>query len=741
VCLFVLLYFPSAGQQLQLTGRITNAGGKAVRYAAVGLSGTSYGTQSDQTGSFTLTGFPPGTYTLIAIAPGFSKFQKIIELKASLTVAITLKDEQSLNEVVVTGTMREMSKDDSPVNIDVVGPALLRRTSNVNLFEATSLVNGVKPQFNCNVCNTGDIHINGLEGPYTLILIDGMPIVSGLSSVYGLMGIPVSMIERLEIAKGPASSLYGTEAMGGTINLITKKPAHAPLFYAEYTGSSYLENNLDVSARFKWNKNITHLSGINIFYFDKLFDVNHDGFTDVALQKRVSLFNKVGLGEHASVALRYVFEDRWGGQVQWQPRYRGTDSVYGESILTNRLEFLGKLTWPGLRNVNTQVSYNIHDQVSWYGTKIYNARQSTAFAQTAWNKQVRRHELLAGVAYKNLWYDDNTPVTASAGKNLPDNSHTAGMFLQDEIAADSAGLHKFLLGVRVDYNNVYKWIPSPRLAYKWTPGYRFTARVNFGTGFRIVNVFTEDHAALTGSREVVFLEKIRPEQSYNGSLNTVARFRVGRGSVFSLDATAFYYHFTNKIFADYDADPTKVIYNNLNGFAFSRGLSLNATLSTPGSLKIICGIAYNDVQNVTTDTTGKLHYSQQVQAPLWSGNFIAGYEFPRSRLKVDITANWYGPQRLPVLPDDFRPEFSPWFCLMNLQATKSVKKRTEIFVGVKNLFNFIPSDPIMRPHDPFDKRITDVQDNPKGYTFDTGYNYAPMQGIRLFAGFRYTLQD
>ncbi|HRD37065.1 MAG TPA: TonB-dependent receptor plug domain-containing protein, partial [Bacteroidia bacterium] len=97
-------------------------------------------------------------------------------------------ESNSVEEVVITGTLKEISKDDSPVNIDIITPKLFQKTATPNLFEATSLVNGVKPQINCNVCNTGDIHINGMEGPSTLILIDGMPIVSGLSSVYGLMG-------------------------------------------------------------------------------------------------------------------------------------------------------------------------------------------------------------------------------------------------------------------------------------------------------------------------------------------------------------------------------------------------------------------------------------------------------------------------------------------------------------------------------------------------------------------------
>src|SRR5690606_37940377 len=130
-----------------------------------------------------------------------------------------------------------------------------------NIFEALQNINGVRPQINCNVCNTGDIHINGLEGPYTLVLIDGMRIVSGLSTVYGLSGIPNSLIEQVEIVKGPASSLYGSEAVGGLINIITKLPENAPLFLADSFTSSWGEFNLDLGLKAKIGENGSLLLG------------------------------------------------------------------------------------------------------------------------------------------------------------------------------------------------------------------------------------------------------------------------------------------------------------------------------------------------------------------------------------------------------------------------------------------------------------------------------------------------
>jgi outer membrane receptor for ferrienterochelin and colicins len=207
------------------------------------------------------------------------------------------------------------------------------------------MVNGVRPQLNCNVCNTGDIHINGLEGPYTMVLIDGMPIVSSLSSVYGLAGIPNSLVERIEVVKGPASSLYGSEAIGGLINVITKNPQKAPLLSIDISNTSWNEFNADAALKYSVSKKADALLGINYFNFSKRFDKNNDRFTDITLQHRVSLFNKYSFKRRenrlANIAFRYVYEDRWGGDMRWNKSFRGGDSIYGESIYTGRFEMIG----------------------------------------------------------------------------------------------------------------------------------------------------------------------------------------------------------------------------------------------------------------------------------------------------------------------------------------------------------------------------------------------------------------
>ncbi len=206
----------------------------------------------------------------------------------------------------------------------------------------------------------------------------------------------------------------------------------------------------------------------------------------------------------------------------------------------------------------------------------------------------------------------------------------------------------------------------------------------------------------------------------------------------NFDITGFYSYFTNKIVGDFDSDPDKIIYDNLNGHAISQGVSLNNHLTFTFPLKVMAGISYMDVYQMEDSGTGSLKRIQQLHAPKWSGNFVATYTFS-NHFSLDATGNWYGPMRLPVLPNDYRPEYSPWFCIANIQLTKKFDYGLEIYGGVKNVFDFVPQDPILRPFDPFDKNADDPVSNPNGYTFDPSYNYASLQGRRVYLGIRYSL--
>ncbi|MCC7502164.1 MAG: TonB-dependent receptor [Flavobacteriales bacterium] len=654
------------------------------------------------------------------------------------TIRVTPTDAE-LADLVVTGTLAPVSRDKSPVPVEVITPALFRKNPGSALLEAVGMVNGVRPQLNCSVCNTGDIHINGMEGPYTLVLIDGMPIVSGLGTVYGLSGIPTSLIERVEVVKGPGSALYGSEAMGGIINVITKDPLLAPRISADVMGTTWQEHLADVGVTLR-NERISSLTGINGFLYDAPRDANDDGFTDVTLQKRVSIFEKIALQRPhrrtASLAARYVHEDRWGGEMDWTPAFAGGDGLYGESIATRRWELIGQYQLPMAEKVMAQVSWNSHAQDSWYGTTPFDAVQRVFFGQVYWSHRWQaRHEGLLGVAYRSTFYDDNTPATAVGEapfvQNRAQRKPLPGLFLQDEWSVTDR--HTFLLGYRFDHDSDHGAVHSPRAAFKYQPNGRFTFRAHFGTGYRVVNLFTEEHAALTGARTVVVTEDLRPERSWNGTLNVVRKWP-GEKQFFAIDASLFHTRFSNRILPDYTNDPDLILYSNLNGHGIAQGVSLNLEARMGNGLKAIAGATWMDVHTVEGGVT-----NEQLFAPDWQGTFALSKDLPH-HITIDLTGQWYGPMRLPVQPNDYRPSTSPWYALLNVQVRHRFSDRFEIYGGVKNLLDFVPQDPLMRPFDPFDRTAGDTVTNPNGYTFDTAYMYAPLQGVRGFLGLRMTLE-
>lgn len=718
-------------QTAQLHCEVTTEDGP-LPFATVSLPMLNLGGLADSLGRVGFTHLPNGEHEVEASFVGHFTQKKSVVIEAGQVAKLVFQlSPQTLETVVVTGTMREVRRSDSPIPVDIVSAKLFLRNPTPNLFESVAMLSGVQPVVNCSVCNTGDIHINGMEGSYTQVLLDGMPIVSGLGTVYGLMGIPNSLIERIEVVKGPAGALYGSEAMAGQINIITKNPLNAPRASLDFFTTSWAEANLDLGLKYALGKKADGLLGVNGFWFDQPFDKNRDGFTDMTQQKRLSFFNKWQwkrpANRLAQLGARYVWEDRWGGQTQWTKADRGGDVVYGESIYTKRLELFGTYQLPTRLPVYLQASYNHHDQDSYYGTMRYDAQQSIGFAQAYLEKLLGRHQLLAGVALRKTIYNDNTPATQTAERTaLP------GIFVQDEWKLDAR--NDALLGSRLDLHPEHGAVWSPRVALHHRFNDRQSLRGSLGSGFRVVSLFTEDHAALSGAREVVIAEALRPERSLSGHLSY--SLRVPTESYFlNLDVSAFYTHFSNRILPDYDTDPQKIIYANLKGSAATRGLTLQAEYSDGLPLRLLAGLTWMDVFQKNEDG----EKSVQLHAPRWSGTCSANYTHPASRLALDLTLNWFGPQRLPTVPNDFRPEYGPWFALLNLQVSRKMKHGLELYGGVKNLLDFVPKDPILRPFDPFDRAVDDPVGNPFGYTFDPSYNYAPMQGVRGFVGVRWTM--
>ncbi|KJD36405.1 TonB-dependent receptor [Tamlana sedimentorum] len=729
----------------EVKGKITSKN-EALPYVNVYLKGTTKGNASNEFGDYQIKNIKEGNYTIVASFTGYKSVEKQIFIKNNevLTVHFNLKESALLDEVTVTGTLKPVSRLESPIPVEVYSATFLKQNPISNVFEALQNVNGVRPQLNCNVCNTGDIHINGLEGPYTLVLIDGMPIVSGLSTVYGLSGIPNSLIEQIEIVKGPASSLYGSEAVGGLINIRTKQFFKAPLVFTDVFSNSWGETNFDLGFKTNVGKKANVLVGANYFNYSNPIDNNNDNFTDVTLQDRISVFQKWNFernsGKAFSLAGRYFYEDRWGGEMQWNSSYRGGNDIYGESIYTSRYEIIGNYELPVSEHMNFQFSYSDHDQNSVYGDTPYIAQQKIGFGQLLWDKSVNNHDLLFGVAARYNFYNDNTTATVHA-----DEVTIPSIFAQDEFSITEK--QHILLGARYDYDQRHGSIFTPRLAYRFKPTKNDIIRLNAGTGFRVVNLFTEDHAALTGSRDVIIEEELKPEQSYNVTLNYLKTLTTNSGELFTFDASLWYTHFTNAIIPDYDTNPNQIIYANLDGYSTSKGASFNIDAILNTNLRASVGATFQDVSQTENNVK-----TQQILTEKFNGVWSVSYKNYKTNLSVDYTGTIYGPMRLPLLGDlDPRSEYSPTWSIQNIQLTFNGLKHFEIYGGVKNILNWTPNkgNPfiIARSDDPFDKNVefdndgnaTVTDDNPYALTFDPSYVYAPNQGRRLFLGLRFMI--
>ena len=738
-CLLFLGIAAIKGQTNSISGKVSS-NGEVLPFVNVYLKKTKQGTSTNKNGFFELKNIPNGTYTIIASSIGYKFKSKKITLIGNQKIVknFNLKVNDALEEIVISGTLRPVTKSNSPVPVEVYSKTFFRKNPTPSIFESLQNVNGVRPQLNCSVCNTGDIHINGLEGAYTFVLIDGMPIVSGLSTVYGLTGIPQALIERVEIVKGPASTLYGSEAVGGIINVITKKPANAPLLSTDTFVSSWGEVNLDVGLRYNASKKVQGLLGLNYFNFQNRIDNNNDNFTDLTLQNRISIFNKVNIERKSNkvftIAGRYVYEDRWGGEMDWGKEFRGGNQIYGESIYTNRWETFGTYELPTSENLSFQFSANGHYQDSFYGETSYDAEQLIGFGQLVYNKQLgKKHDLLLGAAYRYTFYDDNTFATLNENgvNNSPSIIHLPGVFAQDEISLSNR--KKLLLGVRWDNNSIHGNIFSPRVNYKWNSRDNSNiVRLSAGNGFRVANVFTEDHAALTGARNVEFDGELDPETSWNTNVNYIKKINT-ENSFITIDASAFYTYFNNRILPDYETDPNKIIYANLEGSSVSQGISLNTDVLFTNGLAINAGATLMEV-SVTENNVKRTQLLTEGFSGVWS----ISYKFS-SNFSIDYTGNIYGPMRLPLLGEnDPRDEYSPWFSIQNIQLSKKFNNSWEIYGGVKNLLNFTPaSNSINSADNPFDDGVN-TELNPER-AFDPSYIYASNQGIRAFAGVRFTL--
>lgn len=758
-CMLLLVFFFASqyvyAQTGSVTGKISNRE-ESLPFATVQLKNMNIGVSSDLEGKYILNDIEPGAYVLIVSHVGHISMKRDIQINAGQTATVNFEMSSSdmLDEIVVTGTMKPTFVSRSPIKIDVITEKQLDTylpSAASSIIESAQLVNGVQEVVDCGICYTNSISVNGLPGSYTAILMDGTPIYGNLASVYGINGIPNMIIDRFEVIKGPSSTLYGSEAVAGVINIITKNPANQPPLSVDVMTSSHEEVFTNIAYAPKLGKSNGYF-GLNYNYSNFYQDINEDGFGDGVNTDRISFFTKFNIYRPSdrifTIAAKYYFEDRRNGVEAFVKdrayrELRGNDEIYGESVYTNRVELFGTYALNTSESLKIDYSLSNHLQDSYYGSDRYEASQQIAFTNFIWSFDHKKHDFLVGSSLRYDAYDDSTIATEKVDENgdvinNPNNQFVPGVFMQDEFRASE----KFtaLGGLRFDHHQEHGMIFAPRLNLKYAASDWTTFRFNFGTGFKVVNLFTEDHAFVLGQRDVVILEDLEPEQSYNFSLN-YNQVYTGFGGSGSFDLEAFYTHFTNKIIPDYDQQGL-IIYENTNGWARTMGISANLNHNFKFPLSFNLGLNVLNSTETEYDDDGIEVTEDLLFAPRLSGVLTANYRLSKQQITFAYTAQYTGVMALPEVYDldkngvpmsEPRPLESEPFSLHQLQITKDFNKNYTLYLGVNNLFNFVQKDsPLVGYDDPnYDPGFSPY--------FDTSYVYAPNHGREFYIGFKWNL--
>ena len=751
---FLILPLIINAQLTNVNGVVKSESG-TLGYASVSLLNSENGVIADGNGYFEIEiDLSKDNTLLISYIGHVSKKISLTNKNLNFNNLIVYLEEDinGLNEIVVTGTLKDEYVTESPVKVNVITAKKINSflpSAGSNITKIVQLINGAQEVIACGVCYTNSISINGLEGPYTSVLMDGIPMYGNLASVYGLNGIPNMIIDRLEIVKGPSSTLYGSEAVAGVINIITKNPDDQPFISLDVQVTSHLESYLNMAVTNQIGKT-TGYFGVNWDRKNDYDDYNNDGFGDDINLDRISLFNKWNIHRKSKkqfiISSRYYFEDRRNGVQEFlkngnYKNLRGSEKIYGESIYTYRFELFGEYEFDFIEDFEVNYSYSKHNQNSYYGSDYYVANQDIFFTQFTLSKKHNKHDFLYGLSIKNNLYDDNTIATEKIVdgdiRNNASNQFIPGLLVQDQFKpSDKISL---VGGLRLDHFKDHGLIFAPNFHIKYNPGQWLAFRLNVGTGFRLVNLFTEDHAFVTGQREVKIAEELQPEKSKSLILNTNYIYTGFNGSG-NFDIDLFYTYFSNKIIPNYDIQKY-IIYQNSEGYSYSKGVSGAWNHSFLNGIAFTLNFNHQVVKYTENNNNIKTMLDME-HSPRWTAGL--NIKFPiNNNWSINTSSNYVGVMQLPQVFDMLnngqiseisRPQKSKPFSIHNVNINGKLSNKNEVYFGILNVFNFRQKEsPLVAYNDP---------NYNKGFSpsFDTSYTYAPNHGAEVFLGFRLNIE-
>ncbi|MES2618214.1 MAG: TonB-dependent receptor [Bacteroidota bacterium] len=735
IVMAVCLLFPLvASSQHQVSGKVTDQMKLPIPGARVGFAKSQVVVITDSLGHFILSSSDSISDKLIVSMEGY--VSDTINIKSQKVVHVMLSKMYMANTLTIkTEGQRTSFIARDIIKTEVITSGELKKAACCDLAGCFETQGTVQPMTTNIITNSKELRILGLSGVYNQVLIDGMPMIQGLSYTYGISSIPGTLVDNIFVAKGTTSVLQGYESMVGQINVVTKSPDKGEKMLLNFYVNSFGESQYNVNYRFA-KKKWSNLVSAHMVQPAMKWDRDHDGFLDLPKLTRYMLYDKIKYGDEnqtgfsTMIGLRFLWEQRVGGQRNFNPATDlGSTTVYGQKINYTQPEVYTKTGYrfSDTKKVTFIGSGFMQQQESWIGTVKYNAKQQTGYANLQYEYVWRRnHELKTGVSYRYMNLNEtigfsDTSLKRTFNGNYLKRENIPGVFAEN-IFKWKGDIITLITGVRADHHNQFGWQVTPRAMLKYDVTDKAIIRASAGTGWRTVNLFADNIGLLVSSRNIEFKEVLQPEKSFNLGLNFLQKFTKKHVEGF-LTVDLYRTDFQNQFFPDYDSDPTKALIANFKGTSVSNGFQTDVNAKF---YKLVeAKITYNYL-DVYRQTNGK-----KIQLPFNSKHkvLLALSYVPKSkRWRVDLNAHWFGKQRLPDTeknPEEFRQAAtSKPYTTFNLQATKSWK-RLEIYGGCENLFDYRQLKPIVSWQNPFSPY------------FDTSFNWGPTRGREIYIGIRY----
>ena len=606
-------------------------------YVTLQIKGTSIGTATDESGHYFLKNLPLGEHIVEVKMMGFKTIErKIIAIKGE-TIELNFDMEESsiyFEDVVISADRNGNTRRLSPSLVSVIDMKTFDATNSNTLSEGLKFQPGLRVENNCQNCGFAQVRINGLDGPYSQILIDSRPIVGSLGGVYGLEQIPANMIEKVEVVRGGGSALMGSSAIGGTINIITKEPLKNSVEFSHtisnFNSSGAYENNTSFNVSMLTDN---RKAGMMIYGQHRArdgYDHDDDGFTELPTLKNRSMGFRSFLktGDYARITLEYhnMHEFRRGGDQLDRPAHeayiteqaehyinggglkyeqssadgKNKFSVYASAQHTKRNSYYGggdpavnnipelkpEMTQEEIDDINAQIDNNNARLMSYGLSTELNYQIGTQYSHKFDHLLFMPASLTGGLEYLGSELDD---VSGYRTESIRQRSRTATAFAQNEWVNNQ---WSFLIGGRLDKNNlVDNLIFSPRGNIRFNANENLNFRVSYSEGFRAPQLFDEDlHVDIAGGEQIVrrLSEDLDAEQSRSIS-GSVDMYHQINSANFNLLVEGFYTHLENpfvgvrkgnEITVENAEDGAKVYGINLEGrldFASWLSLQLGAT--------------------------------------------------------------------------------------------------------------------------------------------------------------------